>query len=135
MITESQIYWILKLDDIIKLLGGLCFPLIVIVVISTLILGGMWVGSMMEEPDEKTKAQMKIGGRVLKRLLGISLFLLAIFGGAYMLLPTTKQSILILAIPKVANSEAMVEAEKLPEKLFKLTNAQLDTWLKELEKK
>lgn len=99
IITPAEMYWILKLDDILDAVQalGICFTVFAIVVtIARLIMCGPLREDMPLEVCSATRKASRI-------LIAIS----SIFIIASALLPTTKQYAAIKVIPLILNSDAV----------------------------
>lgn len=106
MITESTVYWILKLDDlrticlIVGLMSGLAG------VVSFL----MWQGAVSVDDDPKVPRSTC--------LTVFAVFMLCVTVGT--LLPSTKQMAMIKIIPRLANNEIVNNLPKDANGLYKL---------------
>jgi hypothetical protein len=106
MITESAIYWVLKLDE----LRGIC---VVVCVISGLLSCGSligWIVNAMDKDDVKSAKSLFFKA--------ISVFMLGLVIGA--LLPSTKQMAMIKVIPAITNSEFAADMSKDAKELYKM---------------
>lgn len=120
MITQSNIYWITRLDELRKFLGGLgdrsCFMVaiilvvtVVLVLVSTLAGNGNYemFSGMSDEKFEKLQQRMRT---IAKRGLWIALIffmLVHVCSIAKALTPSSKEMAAIMVIPRVANSESI----------------------------
>jgi hypothetical protein len=111
MITETEIYWILKLDDIQNLL----MPFWIIMSFSSVIFGGVWIGrSFCGEPDCRETAKKG------KKAFFICLSFALVFGIGHCFLPSTKQMAMIKVIPAIANSEIVGEMSADAKEIYKM---------------
>lgn len=111
MITESELYWILKLDDIRDLLTGctIILGIISIVLIVMTIVQG-YAEALFDDSDWR---------RSLFARLAVYITLI-VFSIALALLPSTKQMAAIKGIPAIINSEAAKVIESDAKELYKL---------------
>lgn len=121
MITESTIYWILKLDDLraMCLLVGLLSGLAVAVSFI------MWQCAVSVDDDFKTHRSVC--------LKAFAVFMLCATVG--LLLPSTKQMAMIKVIPMLANSEVVSNLSKDANDLYKLGIEALKEQLTQKENK
>lgn len=94
MITASNVYWLVKLDDIVS---GLNFLFVVVVILSVMLMPACGACGMFDDGFERAFGKLK------KAYTAIAIFLL-IDGALCVLVPTTKQAALIYAAPQVLNS-------------------------------
>lgn len=110
-ISAWTIYWFIKLDAIIAMMGGLSFISVVacviaIAVILILCLNKETVSSSYRNEDavnaekEKWSRYIKYWTRLFKQLTVLSIVLSVM----YHMIPTTKEMATIYVIPKIANS-------------------------------
>ena len=116
MITESQIYWITRLDGLKGYCEGVGFS---IVVVCVAVLGFSCIARFADGKPEAVKYILPSG-------LGIILALCVVLGSIF--IPTTKEMCVIKVIPIVANDETV---QALPEKIDNLA----DEWIDELSPK
>ena len=114
MITESYMYWILKLDDIrefVHVLGVVAtFPLIAFLV--------FFLASTIAK-DEFCRDYVRVGrlcGWLCVATTTLTLFLHL----SHALLPTTKQMAMIKVVPALVNSEELALVSKDAKELYKL---------------
>lgn len=108
MITETTIYWILKLDDIRALLRGLVFLIFIFNAVSITIIGACvdW---------KTTKLREKVSKQVIVSCISIVLLIIC-----KTFIPTTKQMLLIKTIPAVSNCKLVEEMSKDVKDFYKL---------------
>lgn len=104
MITQTQLYWITRLDAIDKLLTGFG----IVAILSSIALG--FLGSMMINLDEDDTT--KSTGRSAIRLIPISGAIAILMFAINAFIPTTKEMAAIVVIPRVANSETVQQLGK-----------------------
>lgn len=106
MITESTVYWILKLDDLramcllVGLLSGLAVAISFI----------MWQCAVSVDDNPKAPRSVCLKAFAVFMLCGI----------VGLLLPSTKQMAMIKIIPMLANSEVVSNLPKDANDLYKL---------------
>lgn len=114
MITESYMYWILKLDDIrefVFVLGVIgTFPAVAFLI--------FFLASKIGR-DDFCKDYVQVG-RICGRLAVATTILTLFLHLSYALLPTTKQMAMIKVIPAIANSEEVEMVSKDAKELYKL---------------
>ena len=108
MITESTVYWILKLNNIIDLCIGLLIPSS----ITSLVLLVVYVLAC-DADDTVTMPK-------LRRFLRISVPISILLAFIVTFLPNTKQMAMIKVIPAIANSEIAEEMSKDAKELYKM---------------
>lgn len=114
-LTVMQMYWLLKLDDIINFLIGTGIVSIGVLAIC-LIFGPLVIHEIFNSPP-----WLKIRNAAIILISYIFIvFLCATF------IPTTKQLAAIMVVPKIANNE---QVQQIPEKIL---NLGLE-WLNELK--
>lgn len=114
MITESYMYWILKLDDIREFM----FVLGVIATIPAIAFLVFFLAAKIGKDD--FCSDYKQVGR-LCGWLGVATIILTLFLHlSHALLPTTKQMAMIKVIPAIANSEEVAMVSKDAKELYKL---------------
>lgn len=110
--TESTIYWVLKLDDIQMVLGGLV--MLTGLLTAALVITYLVTFSLQcDENDKKIAQQAK--KYILPSCIAFVLFSLA---GTF--LPSTKQMAMIKVIPMIANSEVVGEMSADAKEIYKL---------------
>ena len=114
MITESYMYWILKLDDI----RDFAFALGVITSLTAVAFLSFFLASTIskEEFCRDYKHVSRLCGWLCLTTTILTLFLHL----SYALLPTTKQMAMIKVIPAIANSEEVEMVSKDAKELYKL---------------
>jgi hypothetical protein len=110
MITESELYWILKLDDIRLLLGLCTTPLAVASVVLIVMTIAQSETEMYNDSDWRR-------GRFARLAVYITLI---VFSVTLVLLPSTKQMAAIKGIPAIVNSEAAKNVSSDVKELYKL---------------
>ena len=113
-ITESQIYWILKLDTIVAMF---VFLLIVTAILSCIIFV-TWVvekTSIYYEDEHKNK-KVKFLKNCL--IVLINIFVVSLLGTTF--IPTTKQMAMIKVVPVIANSETIGNMSKDGKEIYQL---------------
>lgn len=113
MITASEIYWILKLDDIQGLLilltvlvGAYCLAMVVLL--------GLARGIAYD--DKKEEKTMKFCAKQL--FITVPVFAVLLLIGT--LIPSTKQMAAIKVIPAIANSEIVGEMSNYAKELYRM---------------
>ena len=106
MITESTVYWILKLDD----LKGICIFICILSGLSMVVSFAIWQCAVSVDDDPKVSRSI-----CLKML---AVFMLCGIVGS--LLPSTKQMAMIKIIPMLANSEVVDNLSKDANALYRL---------------
>jgi hypothetical protein len=107
MITESSIYWILKLDDI----RTLFIVLFLLFAISSVFLV---VGAISAVIDKTGYVSL------LKKAAIASFTLCAIFGLALTFTPSTRQMAMIKVLPAVVNSEVVGEMSADAKEIYRM---------------
>lgn len=101
MITPSEIYWILKLDDIRDLsffLGMSCIPPVIVFLV-------LFLASKIGK-DCFCEDYIHVG-KICGRLFALTAILTLFLHLSYAFIPSTKQMAMIKVIPMIANSEAV----------------------------
>jgi len=114
MITEAQMYWLTRLDEIKTAVVG-------IGVISILICAVALTFSCIIRFDDKDKRATKF---VISSAIG--LLFSALLLSLHIFVPTTKQMCAIKIIPMITNDE---QVQEIPNKLVELA----DEWIEELK--
>ena len=135
MITQSQIYWLTKLDDIRSFftdgfLHGMICVALPVGIIAWAALAIIHLVSLDEVSEETTatirKARNFTCGTILVAvILGTMMDLAASF------IPSTKQMAAIVVIPRIANSETVSELGDLGKDLIVLAKE----WVEEIRSK
>lgn len=114
MITESSMYWILKLDDIRDFaftLGAIgTFPAVAFLI--------FFLASKLAK-DEFCSDYVQVG-RICGRLAVATIILTLFLHLSYTLLPTTKQMAMIKVLPAIANSEIVGEMSADAGELYRM---------------
>lgn len=113
MITESNVYWILKLDDI---RGVFVIGLIAVGVFACLSLFAWGINSMETSFDKENSA----GGKAARKYFFCSAIIVALLAIPATLLPTTKQMAMIKVIPAIANCEIVGEISADAKELYRM---------------
>lgn len=123
MITESNLYWILKLDDIHHLLGVFSFVGVIAAVLAAFAAGAY--NFNLSEYDEPLQPKTLWWP-------GTALIFLCLCGVVGTFIPTTKQMVMIKGIPALLTSQkdAVAHLGKTPVKIVDLLNKYLDQELK-----
>ena len=120
------VYFLIKLDS----LGNLFTATTIFIGLVLFVSGIVWVWCS-EQPttagEEKTRKFVE--KHIMKKFYAI---LFVFFLTLTTLLPTTKQAIVIYALPKIANNE---QVKELPSNAVKLINEKMKQWLEEMEAK
>ena len=106
MITTSQMYWLVKLDDIQTMLI-LIGSLVTVAAAATTFSGAVYRSSRKRyswDTDESIKQDHQLG-RTMHRYSVPSLLVGIVLLTVGVLVPTTKEMAAILIVPRVANSE------------------------------
>lgn len=111
MITESELYWILKLDDIRNLLTGCTIVLGLISVVLTIM-------TIAQAVDEYFICASNWRRSLFARLAVY--ITLIVFSIALTLLPSTKQMAAIKVLPAIVNSDAAKTMSSDAKELYKL---------------
>jgi hypothetical protein len=113
-ITESQIYWILKLDTIVMMFVFL----FIVTAIASVIFCIAWVGgkSSISYPDEDDIAKVNF----LKKCFLVSICVFVISAICATFIPTTKQIAMIKVVPVIANSEIIGNMSKDGKEIYQL---------------
>ncbi len=121
--TVWQIYWLVKLDDILNLIIALYVFFGLVSIVSGFI-------SMASSPQDTrdSKHAYPIARRIFK--VALPVFLVLVF--ARTLLPSTRQMVVIWLTPEILNNE---QVKKLPNNIMELLNEQLEEWKRELTDK
>lgn len=111
MITESELYWIIKLDDIRTFLTACT---IFLGIISALLI----IATIAQKTDDPAFTDSDWRKMLPAR---ISTYIAAIASGiALVLLPSTKQMAAIKGIPAIVNSDAVKDMSSDAKELYKL---------------
>ena len=122
MITESEMYWIIRLDHILSVVDGLTvvFALLLIFSMVAFIIISIWATieaadslgcardpAEFEEVVKKTKRRFKV-----IPVFCIALVMMLVCLSAKMFIPTTKEWVAIKVIPAIANNEDITSIGK-----------------------
>lgn len=127
MITESEIYWLTRLDPANRMLYALLFvgiALALVFLVAQLILRDTSPLEKKEDVDRK----LKIANWMLFKGFPLTTAIMLMSGTALVFTPTTKEMAAIKIIPAVANSQAVEKLGKSAEMLIDLANS----WMQEL---
>lgn len=116
MITENQIYWILKLDDI----QGVLFLLIVLIGLYCLTMAVFWgvAKGISYDYDEKEEAEKAMAFCAKQFFITLPVFVVLLLTAAF--IPSTKQMAAIKVIPAIANSEIVSEMSADAKELYRM---------------
>lgn len=118
MITPMQMYWLLKLDNIMNI-STLVFMLSMFAFVLCFVLCAIYEGDGCYEDAYKK----------LRRVRNVSFWFVLFFGSIMTFLPTTKQLAAIYVIPALANNERVQSIGNktldISEDLLKLTEQYL----------
>jgi hypothetical protein len=109
MITESMVYWILKLDNIVDMF----IVLAIISILSSVITLGIWFAKREDYDDNEDV------GKCFK-ICVISFVLFIVFLMASTFIPSTKQMAIIKVVPTIAKSEVTKELKGDAKEIYKL---------------
>lgn len=112
MITESEMYWITRLDNIRALIATLCVMSGLLVVVLA------FAGGILRDDNDIGTSQYTLGRRLHSPGIPACMVLSLLFGTALVFVPTIKEYAAIRVIPAIANSEAI--QQDIPE-LYKLS--------------
>lgn len=128
MITTSQMYWLLMLDNIRNTITLLC--------IISFVLSAFLITAYYAFRDDHDMISIV---NILRKTSFTSIFLLVISLFGITFLPTTKQMATIIVLPKVLNNEKVQnignEALDLTGNLLQLSNEYLKDLMKQEDKK
>lgn len=127
MITETEMYWLTRLDPANRMLYALLFVGIVLVVmfsLAQLILRDIDSWEKKEIVDRK----LKTADWMLFKGFPLAAVMMLMAGIALVFTPTTREMAAIKIIPAVANSQAVEKLGKSAETLIDLANS----WMQEL---
>lgn len=109
MITESTIYWILKLDNIVEMF----IVLSIMSILSSITTLGIWFAKKEDyDEDENVNNYAKIS--VVSFVLFIAFLMASTF------IPSTKQMAIIKVVPTIAKSEVTKELKGDAKEIYKL---------------
>ena len=112
MITESELYWILKLDDIGNLLTGCTIILSIISILLVVMTIAQTYGDDFLFDDSVWRRS---------RFARIAVYItLIVFGITLTLMPSTKQMAALKVIPAIVNSDAVKDVSSDTKELYKL---------------
>ena len=111
MITESELYWILKLDDIRDLLTSCTIILCIIsILLIIMTIAQTYEGALFDDIPWRKSAFARLAVYIT----------LIVFSVALVLLPSTKQMAAIKAIPAIVNSDIAKDVPSDVKALYKL---------------
>lgn len=119
MITPMQMYWLLKLDDIISI----SLAMFVLTLLGFVI---CFTGTMMYKGDEYYEDEYK----KFKTGRNILFWFVLFFGSIVMFLPSTKQMAAIYVVPALTNNEKI---QQIGGKTLDISNQLLDLTKEYLE--
>ena len=122
MITSWDIYWITRLDSIcfgLNCLGLFIFFFMVIYLVL-----------MMIKNDDDDEPSIEIRKRIMRKFIKIISITSAIMF-ATNFVPTTKQMVAIIVVPKMINNEKI---QQIPENVADFLNTELKKWIHEAKK-
>ena len=102
MITQTQMYWITRLDPITTLLAGISFITAVVGSTATVVGAAMRFGSLDSDCKNIGRSMAKCG------LCALALTVVSVIGKVFV--PTTKEMAAILVVPKIVNNEKLQDA-------------------------
>ena len=109
MITESMIYWILKLDNIVEML----IILAIISILSSVTILGIWFVKREDcYNNENIDKYFKIS------VISFALFITFLMASTF--IPSTKQMAIIKIVPIIAKSEVTKELKGDAKEIYKL---------------
>ena len=128
MITQSEMYWLTRLDHI-----NLLFLWIMLSCILTIIIFGLAQLILRDnnswESKEKVDRQIKLADKLLFKGLPTAASILLLVALVRAFVPTTKEMAAIKVVPIIANSEAVGKLGDSATTLIDLANA----WMEELK--
>lgn len=128
--TESSVYWILKLDAIISFLGGVTFFSVVMAFVFVFIAGFCVVFANDSSIKEEEQKLIKKGMRIFIPLaIAMPFFIMGLSLTRHML-PTTKQYLIIKGVSYATNNERIVTTA---DKIFDGVEEYIDKKLNEGE--
>lgn len=103
MITPTQMYWLVKLDDMRHVTGSLMWLPVTWIIITVIVS----FAAIMATLDNDENGRDKVWRRVKNALLLCipMLFLVVVLQLTIAFVPSTKQMAAIIVVPKLANSE------------------------------
>lgn len=111
MITESELYWIFKLDDIRDLLTGCTIILCIIsVLLIVMTIAQAYDGDLFDDIPWRRSAFARLAVYIT----------LIVFSVVLVLLPSTKQMVALKAIPAIVNSDTAKDVPSDVKALYKL---------------
>lgn len=111
MITESIVYWILKLDDI----RGLMIAIAVIAALSSSVFG-TGIAFFWDAWNDEDKKRLSI----CKKCFFVLITVFSVNALAITFMPSTKQIAMIKIIPAIANSEIADDIPKDAQDIYRL---------------
>jgi len=107
--TSFQFYILTRLDSI----GILCF---VIAIISGMVI--FWLSLFSYDQRDEIR-------ELFKHYIKLSVIIFIISISVTVLLPTTKEALLIYSVPQILNNKEM---QKLPDNVLRLLNEKIEEW-------
>ena len=121
MITPTQMYWLVKLDDLRHVLKCITWLPIVLAVV----IGVMAFATFMMTCDAKIETKKEAAGDIARLMVWFVFMLLIVVAlqvvAAFM--PSTRQMAAIIVVPKIANSE---QVQTVGNKLYDLAVEWMD---------
>ena len=115
-ITPWEIYLLTRLDELHDTCGIIAWALL----LGTVVFGMLYARAVNDEDDDAAGKARKIALRLFTLVLAFG------FGGCF--IPTTKEAVAAIIVPKLAANE---QIQKLPANLLSLAN----DWIEELKPK
>ena len=112
MITNMEMYWLLKLDDILNIST-------IVFIISLFVFIGCFVGTIVYKCNKYSDYAYK----TFKTVRNVSFWFVLFFGSIMTFLPTTKQMAAIYVIPALVNNE---KVQNIGSKTLVVSNQLLD---------
>ena len=116
----EHLYWIVMLDNI----KGLVHTMIVFGSALSIVSAGAFL--MFVAMGELKKKQVK--NFIIAEIVWVLTFVFGLLGNAF--IPSTKQMIAIITIPKIVNNE---QVQEMPDNALKLINKKLREWAEDTE--
>jgi len=120
--TSSMIYWLTRLDGIIRM----CHVLSLLSgAISLFAIAGYVIFKDASRKDEEEARDISL--RAMKIVIPFLIF----FGSIALFVPTSKEMAAIYLLPKIANNE---NVKAVPNKSMEILNLKLDEWINDMRK-
>jgi len=118
--NATQLYWIMKLDDVCDALNVVCaFLLAMFLIFLTAYLVFIFASHAEDKPHNCEKIL-----RILKTICIILIFPTIVVGSAVTFLPTTRQAAVMIVVPKAVQNKKIKE---IPNKLIDIANDWFDS--------